>query len=371
MINVSLSHISKSFGKKVALYEVSAEIEAGSFFCVLGEPGAGKTTLLRIMAGLEFPEEGDIFFDGQMVTFLPTQKRSIAMVFQDFALYPHMSVFENIASPLRAKQLDQGTIEKKVQEVATFLKIEKLLDRLPAYISGGEKQRVAIARSLVKEPQLCLFDEPLINLDYKIREEMRAQFKLMQREFKQTIVFATPDPVDAMSMADRVLVLHKGEVQQLSSIWEAYYRPASVFVASYLGFPQMSLIEGELKEEGSDAYWESSNLKLKITPLRESISWEKETVLGIRPENILLNSDLQSDFIFRGVVQLSEVIGSDTIVHLQVGGLSLQAFVPGMFRAPSGTKVNFGWGIDDIYLFSRNTGKNLIKRMGKEWHRFF
>ncbi|MEM1875009.1 MAG: ABC transporter ATP-binding protein, partial [Candidatus Hadarchaeales archaeon] len=177
MEEVRIQNVTKRFGKREVLQRIHACIPKGSFFCVLGEPGAGKTTLLRIIAGLEIPEEGEIFFGGQDVTLVPPQKRNVAFVFQDFALYPHMSVFENIASPLRLKGLSEEVIRKKVLEVASFLRIEKLLDRLPGFISGGEKQRVAIARALVKEPTLCLFDEPLVNLDYKIREDMRAQFK--------------------------------------------------------------------------------------------------------------------------------------------------------------------------------------------------
>lgn len=362
MINIKLSEVSKYFGKKAALQKISAEIEGGTFFCVLGEPGAGKTTLLRIIAGLEIPDEGDVFFDGQEVTLFPPQKRNIAMVFQDFALYPHMSVFENIASPLRVKGLSEETIREKVLQVAKFLKIEALLDRLPDYISGGERQRVAICRALVKEPNVCLFDEPLVNLDFKIREEMRVQFKLMQREFKQTLVYATPDPVDALSMADVLLVLHEGKVQQLSDVWEAYYHPTNVFVATYLGFPAMNIIKGLLEMEKGSIFWKSPSLELDLTGWGDFSKLgdaEQEVFLGIRPENITVGKVEGKTFALEGKVVLSEVVGSDTIVHIEIEGLVLRSFVPGVFRVSPGERISFGFSMEDVYLFSVSTGKNV------------
>lgn len=360
MEEVRIQNVTKRFGKKVALQGISACIPKGSFFCILGEPGAGKSTLLRVIAGLEIPEEGEIFFGNQDVTLVPPQKRNVAFVFQDFALYPHMSVFENIASPLRLKGLGEETIRKKVLEVASFLKIEKLLDRLPGFVSGGERQRIAIARALVKEPTICLFDEPLVNLDYKIREDMRAQFKLMQQKFEQTIIFATPDPVDALSMADTVLVLHEGKVQQLANVWEAYRRPANIFVGRYLGFPEMNIIEGRISRSEGKLVWESGNFRLDVG------SWEflrvyegKGVLLGLRPEEIQLGNVEGLDFVFEANVILGEVVGSDTIVHLSVGGTTLRAFVPQIFRRPSGERIPIGFRRESLYFFSSEDGKNL------------
>lgn len=361
MEKIQIQEVTKYFGKKVALRKVSAAVSKGSFFCILGEPGAGKTTLLRVIAGLEIPEEGEVFFDDQNMTLVPPQKRNVALVFQDFALYPHMSVYENIASPLRLKALDEEAIRRKVMEVATFLKIERLLDRLPGFISGGEKQRVAIARALVKEPTLCLFDEPLINLDYKIREDMRAQFKLMQREFGQTIIFATPDPIDALSMADMVLVLHEGEVQQLADVWEAYRRPANVFVGRYLGFPEMNILEGRIERSHGTLLWRGKGLELGIDFCDFLKPHEGATVLlGIRPEDIALGEAQTLDFSFEARVILSEIVGSDTIVHLSVGNVSLRAFVPQIFRRPPGEKIPIGFSKESLYFFSSRNGRNLL-----------
>ena len=354
MINVSISHIFKIYGKKIALQDVSAQIKSGSFFCILGEPGAGKTTLLRIIAGLEIPEDGNVFFDGKEMTLVPTQKRDIAMVFQDFALYPHMTVFENIASPLRAIRLDERTIKERIQKVTRFLKIEYLLDRSPLYISGGERQRVAIARSLVKETKISLFDEPLVNLDFKIREDMRAQFKLMQREFHQTIVFATPDPVDAMSMADQVLVLHEGKVQQLATVWEAYFRPTNLFVATYLGYPPMNIIEGKLSQSQSNLLWISPDSQIDVTDSLGIQEVQGEIILiGIRPEHIVLGKVDESHISWEGIVLLSEVVGSDTIVHLKIGNhTSLRTFIPGIYRVTVGEKLKIGFQKSDLYIFN-------------------
>jgi len=361
MITVSIAGVSKRYGKKVALQEVSAEIQGGSFFCILGEPGAGKTTLLRIIAGLEVPDEGEIFFDGKDVTLLPAQKRDVAMVFQDFALYPHMTVFENIASPLRAMKLEEGKIRKRIHRVATFLKIEHLLERSPLYISGGERQRVAIARALVKEPKISLFDEPLVNLDFKIREDMRAQFKLMQKEFNQTIVFATPDPVDAMSMADRVLVLHEGKVHQVATVWEVYYRPVNTFVAAYLGFPPMNIIRGTLRQEGPKLFFFASDLRIEVTGLPGI--WEakgEKVALGVRPEHLIVGGGEKEMLSFDGEVLLSEVVGSDTIVHVRVGGeLVLRSFVPGIYRVAVGERVKVSLNPGDLYIF-QESGETIV-----------
>lgn len=365
MEEVRIRSITKRFGKKIALQGVSATIPKGSFFCILGEPGAGKTTLLRIIAGLEIPEEGEVFFGNQDVTLVPPQKRNVAFVFQDFALYPHMNVFENIASPLRLKGLSEEMIRKRVLDVASFLKIEKLLDRLPGFISGGERQRVAIARALVKEPTLCLFDEPLVNLDYKIREDMRAQFKLMQREFGQTIIFATPDPIDALSMADIVLLLHEGRVQQLANVWEAYRKPANAFVGKYLGFPEMNLLEGKVVRSEGKLFWERGNLRLDISSWGSLGSYEGSVVLlGLRPEDVRLGSVEGLDFSFEANIVLSEVVGSDTIVHLSVGGTTLRAFVPQIFRKPSGEKIPVGFRRENLYFFSSQNGRNLLLSEG-------
>lgn len=361
MITVLVSNLWKRYGKTVALQDVSAEIRGGSFFCILGEPGAGKTTLLRIIAGLEVPDEGDIFFDGQNVTMVSAQKRNVAMVFQDFALYPHMTVFENIASPLRAIKAEEGKIRERIHKVAAFLKIEHLLDRSPLYISGGEKQRVAIARALVKEPKISLFDEPLVNLDFKIREDMRAQFKLMQKEFNQTIVFATPDPIDAMSMADQVLILHEGKVQQFATVWEAYYRPNNMFVATYLGFPPMNILSGELRGEGTRLFFVASGLKVDVTDLpgvREV--GERKLLVGIRPEHLLLGDEKGTEISWDGEVLLSEIVGSDTIVHLKIGkDLELRSFVPGIYRVAVGARVTVNLRRDDIYAF-KESGESVI-----------
>ncbi|MGC8777298.1 MAG: ABC transporter ATP-binding protein [Candidatus Caldatribacteriaceae bacterium] len=361
MIHVSIAHISKRYGKKVALQDINAEIHSGSFFCILGEPGAGKTTLLRVIAGLEVPDEGDVFFDGKNVTLLPAQKRDVAMVFQDFALYPHMTVFENIASPLRSMKLEEGKIRERVRRVTRFLKIEHLLERSPLYISGGERQRVAIARALVKEPKISLFDEPLVNLDFKIREDMRAQFKLMQREFNQTIVFVTPDPVDAMSMADQVLILYEGKVQQLATVWEAYYRPNNMFVATYLGFPPMNILSGELEQEGPHLFFTAAGLRMDITNLPgvQEIG-EKKLLIGMRPEHLVLGDRGNAEISWDGEVVLSEIVGSDTIVHLKVGkDLTLRSFVPGIYRVAVGAHVTVNLWRDTIYAF-KESGESIL-----------
>ncbi|MBW2057208.1 MAG: ABC transporter ATP-binding protein [Deltaproteobacteria bacterium] len=254
MAKIFIDGISKRFGDRPVLTDVSLEVGEGSFTCLLGPPGAGKTTLLRIIAGLEDPTEGRILFDGADMASVGPQQRGVAMVFQDFALYPHLTVFGNIASPLIASRRPKDEVDREVRSVSDFLNIGPLLDRKPWQLSGGERQRVAIACLLVRNPRVALFDEPLVNLDYKIREEMRGQFKTMQEEFGQTIIYATPDPVDAMVMADRVVLIDRGTVQQYAPVDEVYERPANVFSGVYLGFPAMNTIPGTITMKGGNSF---------------------------------------------------------------------------------------------------------------------
>lgn len=354
MANITIKKVSKIFGSNKVLDSVNLDIKDGSFFCILGPPGAGKTTLLRIIAGLEEPTEGEIFFDGEQVTDIPPQKRGVSMVFQDFALYPHRSVYENIASPLIANRVDEKKIRSEVLKVAQFLKIDKLLDRKPEQLSGGERQRVAIARVLIKKPKICLFDEPLVNLDYKIREDMRAQFKLMQEELGQTIIYATPDPIDALSMAEEVAIIAKGKIQQQASVEEVYQRPANVFVGSYFGYPPMNIIKCKLVSNEGRVILDAESFQVDISFIEKKISKLPENlILGIRPESFHLSDEevRKMDICFPARILVGEVIGSDTIVHLKIGDHLLKAFVPRIFRTEFNQKIWVSFNLNNIYLF--------------------
>lgn len=361
MARILIEDLSKRFGDHMVLSRVSLEVQDGSFACLLGPPGAGKTTLLRIIAGLESPTEGRILFDGADMGAVRPQERGVAMVFQDFALYPHLSVFENIASPLKAVKRPKDDIGRELKSVCDFLNIGSLLDRKPWQLSGGERQRVAIARVLVSKPQIALFDEPLVNLDYKIREEMRGQFKTMQEEVGQTIVYATPDPLDAMVMADKVALIDNGVVHQYTTVDEVYQKPANVFSGVYLGFPAMNTILGRFKREGEEVVLDAPSLGvINLTKLKPHLpSTEMEAVLGIRPEHILVSQGKteKSDVTLEAEFLMGEVIGSDTILHIRIGEWLIKSFVPRIERMEPGSKVFVSFSLEDVYLFDEKTEK--------------
>ncbi|MFQ6067090.1 MAG: ABC transporter ATP-binding protein [bacterium] len=360
---ISIDGITKQVDGKRILDNVTLKIEDRSFTCILGSPGAGKTTLLRIIAGLEPPTEGTIYFDHQDVTDLYPQKRGVSMVFQDFALYPHLTVYDNISSPLKAVGSSKEEMDQRVKEVSDFLKIADLLERKPEQLSGGEMQRVAIARALAKRPRICLFDEPLVNLDYKIREGMRAEFKLCQEKLGQTIIYATPDPVDALAMADKVAILNNGKVEQYTEVDEAYNHPATVFVGTYLGYPAMNVIKCGLVEKEEKLLLNARSFTLDVTALKDELkSSAKEVVLGIRPEHISISEEpLEGmDASLEAKIVVGEVIGSDTIVHLRLGEHLLKAFVPEIYRAGLGKTLWISFNLSDVHLFDGVTSKIII-----------
>src|SRR5438874_4918560 len=290
MASLRLENVTKRFGPVTALDDVSLEIEDGEFFAVLGPPGAGKTTLLRTIVGLEKPDEGDVYADGERITDVYPGDRDIAIMFQNLALYPDKTVFGNLAFPLRQAKTPKEEIRKRVNRTAAILHIEHLLERKPGKLSGGERQRVALGRALVRDPRAFLFDEPLSALDALLRLEMRAELKRLQRELGKTLVYVTHDQVEAMSMPDRVAVLRGGVVQQIDTPENVYHRPANRFVATVVGSPPMNFIEctvgtrnGVLRLHHAlfDVEVASAGLSLRQT-LREGAS----CLLGVRPEDV-------------------------------------------------------------------------------------
>jgi ABC-type sugar transport system ATPase subunit len=357
MPGVVLDRISKTIGGKKVLDDVSLGIDEGSFVCLLGPPGGGKTTLLKIMAGLERPDSGAVFFGNEDVTHLPPYERDVSMVFQDFALYPHMSVFKNLASPLSAKKLSRSEKEQKVKEVARFLKIDRFLGRKITQLSGGEMQRVAIGRALAKEARIVLFDEVFVNLDYKLREEMRVEFKKLVDTLGITTIFSTPDPEDALSLADKVAVVHEGKILQYDARETVYEYPADVFTGSYFGYPEMNLIDCVVAEKNGELYIDAESFTI---PVKAHGSDERKIppgnyLLGIRPEHIHIGEKRGGSIAIPGKMMLTEVIGSDTIVHIAIGKHTIQSFVPGIYRSVSDKELTIGFKLEDIYLFQKET----------------
>ena len=250
MSHLSLVNLTKKYGKVTAISRLNLEVENRKITVLLGPTAAGKTTTLRCIAGLEKPQTGDIFIDGERINDLPPKDRDVAFVFQNFSLYPRYTVFENIASPLRIRNISKDDIDKNVKRVAHMLHIEHLLERKPIFISGGEMQRVAIARALVRNPRVFLLDEPLTNLDAKIREETRTELKRLQNETGATFFYATPDQIDALSIGDRIVILNEGHVIQIGSPYEIYHQPANLFVADFVGSPAMNFFPALYSENG-------------------------------------------------------------------------------------------------------------------------
>ncbi len=358
MPGVFLDRISKTYRGKRVIDNVTLEVDEGSFICLLGPAGGGKTTLLKIIAGLETPDSGAIYFGKQEVTSLKPYQRDVSMVFQDFALYPHMNVFKNMASPLSAKNISKSDIGAKIDKVAAFLRIGHLLDRNIRQLSGGEMQRVAIGRALAKEAKIVLFDEIFVNLDYKLREEMRAEFKALVDTLRITTIFSSPDPEDALSLADKVAVVRRGRILQYDTREIVYKYPVDAFTGSYVGHPEMNMLDCSVVSTDGEIHIDADSFEV---PIRKDVL-DKEVapgsyIFGVRPEHISLHKQPQDGQVsIPGQMILTEVIGSDTIIHIDVGKHTIESFVPGIFRRVVDERVFACFDPRHIYLFNKDTG---------------
>jgi len=323
-----LENVTKTFDKVVAVDRVTLGIGKTEFFALLGPSGCGKTTTLRLIAGLEQPTAGRIYIDGREVTNLPPQERNVAMVFQDYALYPHMTLFENIAYPLKVRKVSKREIAAKVHEVAEHLMIAELLDRLPSQVSGGQQQRAAVARALVHAPKVFLFDEPLSNLDAKLRIEARAFLKHLQKEIHVTTVYVTHDQAEAMAMADRIGVMFAGKVVQVGAPLELYRFPKTKEVAAFLGNPPMNILPGRVQPvtDGSQFVGEGFVLSLPGVHIPP-----QEIYLGFRPEHAKIDVE-PKDCAIRARIYAVQPLGSEVWITLQVGNytVTVKMFAEGM-----------------------------------------
>jgi multiple sugar transport system ATP-binding protein len=343
MSNVELRSITKHFPSVTALKDVSFSIKSGEFFVLLGPTGAGKTTTLRIFAGLEKQDEGSVLFDGQSVDSLTPADRDIAFVFQQYSLYPTMSVYDNLAFPLRSplRKTPEPDIKKRVEAAAEILRITQLLTRKTAHLSGGEMQRVSIGRAIVRNPRIFLMDEPLSNLDAKLRESLRVELKHIQKTQNSTTLFVTHDQIEALTMADRIAVLKEGQIVQVGAPDDIYDRPATTFVAQLVGTPRINLFESS--REDSKLYIKNSNLHLPA-PLA---GLPALLLVGIRPEDVKPDPAGQ----FTGKVALTEPLGVETILHIKTGDQTLLSLVPGMTPLRLGDEVRFNIVQEKLHCF--------------------
>ncbi|ADV65391.1 ABC transporter ATP-binding protein [Desulfurococcus mucosus] len=377
MPGVRLVDVVKKYGRIVAVDHVTLSINDGEFFALLGPSGCGKTTTLRLIAGLEYPDEGSIYIGDRDVTRLHPRNRDVAMVFQNYALYPHMTVFENIAFPLEVRRRELGLtrddIRRMVVETARFLGIDHLLDRRPGQLSGGQQQRVALARALVRKPKVWLLDEPLSNLDAKLRLLMRAELKRLQKTLGITTVYVTHDQAEAMTMADRIAVMDKGRVKQVGTPEDLYYRPANMFVAGFIGTPPVNFIKSSLKKlseevkaergvgivEASKTRYvlELPGLKVPVDPGIGSMLESKgvsEVVLAVRPQQVgVVFGDGAWDV--EGEVLVVEPTGTESIVTVKLGDEVVRAVVPGDARVQMGSTVRLRFEWSKTLLFDPRT----------------
>ncbi len=360
LARVAIKGLTKTFGETVAVKDLDLDIADRSFVVLLGPSGCGKTTTLRCIAGLETPDKGEIYIGDRLVNDLAPKDRDIAMVFQSYALYPHMKVFDNIAFPLKMHKVPKAEIKERVYKTAELLRIKHLLDRKPKQLSGGEAQRTALGRAIVRDPEVFLMDEPLSNLDAKLRVYMRAELKRLQKELGVTTIYVTHDQVEAMTMADKVAIMNKGVLQQLGNANEIFDHPANLFVAGFIGSPPMNLIDCTLTEKGLDAGVFTLAVPDEIRDLIKEKASGPELILGVRPEDISLSKKRTSEAVMKAEVYVTEPLGSEIIVDLKVGDEIVKARVDPDFVVGPGDEVWMFINRDRMHIFDKKTEKAIF-----------
>jgi multiple sugar transport system ATP-binding protein len=351
MSQLNLQNITKEFGPIKALNDISFEVKDKEFFVLLGPTGAGKTTTLRVVCGLEKPESGHVMFDGEVVDSLSPAERDVAIVFQQYSLYPNLTVFDNMAFPLRApgRNLSNEEIKSKIEDAAQKLRITHLMNRKTAQLSGGEMQRVAIGRAIVRRPKIFLMDEPLSNLDAKLRESLRAELQHLQTIEGVTTLYVTHDQIEALTMADRIGVINEGKLIQVGTPEDIYDRPTSTFVATLVGSPRINLLEA--KSEDHHVYIDGMGVRL---PAPQDCNLPDDFVLGIRPENVTISPNGE----FVGEIKLQEPLGVETVVHIGDGEKEITSLATGLVDYKIGENIRFDIDQNRLHFFT-NEGKRI------------
>ncbi|MCP5282961.1 MAG: sn-glycerol-3-phosphate ABC transporter ATP-binding protein UgpC [Rhodoferax sp.] len=355
MASVSFSKIEKNFGKVKVIHGISFDITDGEFVVLVGPSGCGKSTLLRMLAGLEEISGGDISIDGKVINDLDSKDRDIAMVFQSYALYPHMTVGENMAFSLKLRKAEQSLIQKRVGDAAKILNLDKLLDRYPRELSGGQRQRVAMGRAIVRDPKVFLFDEPLSNLDAKLRVAMRAEIKSLHQRLKTTTVYVTHDQIEAMTMADRIVVMHDGIVEQIGTPLELFDQPGNLFVAQFIGSPAMNVFEGTLRRDGTRSWVESEGQQWPVPHIGAGKDGQA-VHYGIRPGDIVMG---EAGSGIPAVVEVVEPTGAETEIIVKVGEIAFTVVLHGRTDAKPDQAVGLAIATEKVHLFDKASGKRL------------
>ena len=364
MANVTLKNICKSYDNGFnAVKNVNIDIKDKEFVVLVGPSGCGKSTTLRMIAGLEEISSGQLHIGDKLVNDIDPKDRDIAMVFQNYALYPHLTVYDNMAFALKLRKMPKSEIDKKVKDAAKILDLTHLLDRKPKALSGGQRQRVALGRAIVRNPKVFLMDEPLSNLDAKLRTSMRTEITKLHKSLGTTFIYVTHDQVEAMTMADRIVVMKDGIVQQIATPQEIYDAPNNMFVAGFIGAPQMNFIDVKLLEENGEIFAKNDYLNIKLNKgecgvLIEKNYIGKEVVLGIRPEDIHIEDifvDNSLDSVFEATVEIGELMGAEIYAYLKSGDDSIIARFDGRYRVNMGDKLKLAMDKHRIHIFDKET----------------
>ena len=366
MIALKIQDLSKSFGSTEVLKKINLEIEEGNFLVLLGPSGCGKSTLLNIVAGLETIDEGTVFIDDYNVGEVEPKDRNIAMVFQSYALYPSMNVKENMVFGLKQAKTSKEKIEEQLKKVSTFLHVDELLNRKPSQLSGGQRQRVAIGRALVREPRIFLFDEPLSNLDAKLRVEMRREIKKLHQKLKTTVVYVTHDQTEAMSLGTNIAIMNHGVIQQYDTPENIYNKPNNTFVADFIGSPSMNLISGQLVKNANNTSFipegsnQSNNISIKnydfVKPINEN---NKEVFFCIRPEHIFHNKTNENDFGVKMQSELNEYIGHEQIITFNYCNQEVLGKFPSTVKIETGKEMKLFFDLSQISIFDKKTNNRI------------
>ena len=368
MDSIRFENVSKSFGKTKVINNLNLSIEKGERLILLGPSGCGKSTILRMISGLESVSEGKLYLNGKLANDIDSGDRDIAMVFQNYALYPHMTVFDNMAFALKLRKVPKAEIEQKVTEAARILDIEHLLKRKPKALSGGQRQRVALGRAIVRHPKVFLMDEPLSNLDAKLRVQMRTEITKLYRKLQTTFIYVTHDQVEAMTMGTRIVVMKDGVIQQVDSPINIYNNPANLFVAGFIGSPQMNFLEGKIEKNGNNVFAVFGNNKITLPKPKADVLVKegyvgKSVTFGIRPEHLSDNDELivaNPGSIVKGHVEVIELMGSESYIYTKCGNSQMNVKVEGSTELKIGEVASLYLNTEKLHVFDKETELRIV-----------
>ena len=364
MSNLNFKSIGKVYAGGIrSVSNFNLTIENEEFIIIVGPSGCGKSTVLRMIAGLEEISEGELYIDGILINDVEPKDRDIAMVFQNYALYPHMSIYDNMAFGLKIRKTPKKEIGARVKKAAAILGIEELLQRKPKALSGGQRQRVALGRAIVRDPKVFLMDEPLSNLDAKLRVQTRSEIVKLHKRLKTTFIYVTHDQTEAMTMGDKIVVMKEGVIQQFASPQEIYDFPINMFVAGFIGSPQMNFIEGTLVQSDQSLFFQNNENRLKMDPdvcerLREKGYTGKSVILGVRPEDVRINDGVKENGV-SGVVEVVENMGSEKFLYLNNGNENISAKVGRETMVEPGDSVSIGFNLSKVHFFDKESEKRI------------